>query len=165
MLSASSSIWDGSGSAGGCRAASKAVFLMAKLKTEEVQPACSHAEFPWYIPKQRLLIPLTWLDFNQRGNTLPTQVVTIVLFGCSRGSHPFFVFYIRFVNGVCHRCLLPQQSHMLCPQPSAVSIPGNVLVCFSDNLIFHLSSTCIKCFFVFHEHVFLDFTLSGLSCT
>ena len=150
VLSALSPTRDDCASAGGCHAASKAVFLLMKLKTEEVQPACSHAEFPWYIPKRRLLIPLTCLDFSQRGNTLPTQVVPIALFGCSRGSHPFFIFCMRFVNGVCHRRLLPWQSHMLCPQPSAVSIPGNALVCFSNKIIFRLSRTCIKCFFFFH---------------
>jgi len=110
-----------------------------KLKMEEVQPACSHVGFPWYIPKRTLLIPLTWLDFNQCVNTLPMQVVPVVLFGCSRGSHPFSIFYMRFVNGECHRCLLPGQSHMLCPQASAVSSPGNALVCSYNNIIFCLS--------------------------
>lgn len=159
VLSALSLTRDDCASTGGCRAASEAIFLLMKLKTEEVQPACSHAEFPWYIPKRRLLIPLTWLDFHQCENTLPMQVVPTVLFGCSRGSHPFFISCVCFVNGVCHRRLLPWQSPMPCPQPSAVSIPGNALVCFYNNIIFHLSSTCIKWFFSFHEQVFLNFTL------
>lgn len=63
--------------------------LLTELNTEEAQPAHSHAEFSWYIPRRSLLIPLTCLDFNQHRNTLPTQVVLILLFGCSRGSHLF----------------------------------------------------------------------------
>lgn len=47
--------------------------------------AChSHAEFPWNIPRRGLLILLTWLDFNQHRNTLPMQVVLILLFSCNR---------------------------------------------------------------------------------
>lgn len=131
-LSALSPIRDDCASAGGCRAASKAVFLLMKPKTEEVQPACSHAEFPWYVPKRRLLIPLTWLDFNQCRNTLPMQVALIVLFGCSRGSRPFFIFCMRFVNGVCRRsfCL----GNHTCSIPSRLQCPPSTMPWFVSTI-------------------------------
>lgn len=67
----------------------RTVLLLMELNREDTQPAHCHAELSWYIPRRSLLIPLTWLDFNQHRNTLPTQVVLILLFGCSRGSHLF----------------------------------------------------------------------------
>lgn len=69
-----------------------AILLLLELNREEAQPAHSHAEFPGSIPRRSLLIPLTWLDFNQHRNTLPTQVVLILLLGCSRGSQLFWCF-------------------------------------------------------------------------